>query len=301
MIESKVCIIGAGFAGLYCQLFLQRAGIQNILITGMSIGGQIMYTQHIANYFAADGYTGEKLIAECRETLAKYNSRYLIDNVRSIERIDGEYRFKVDTFKNSILCDYIVLCTGARAKHLNIKNEDKLLYKTIFTCASCEADILSNNQIAVIGGGENAVYTALYCAKICSKVHVIVRKDRFKFKGKALETLYAKDNIDIHKNATLHEIDDDLNFIFQSEDKIIDIKPKYVLLSIGHKPNTDAIKFLNCHLECTEEGYIKVDATNQSSIENIYAAGENMDPDYQQLVTSGAQGVIAAMNIIKTV
>jgi len=242
-----------------------------------------------------EGVDGPDLMMKIREQAIKFGAELVENNVEDIEINSRPFKVKVgNTFYRG---KTIIIATGARYRELGLESEKRLLGRGVSYCALCDGFFYKDKPVAIIGGGETALTDALYLSGICSEVHLIHRRDKFRASNTLVEQVLSTHNIRPHMNKIVIDIIGDKKVIGI---KIRDVKTNVesilsvdaVFIAIGHIPNTDVFRD---KVELTKNGYIKVHDIVKTSIPGIFAAGDVMDPKYKQAITASAFGAMAAI------
>ena len=303
MEQHQLIIIGSGPAGYTSAVYAARANLKPTLITGLEVGGQLTTTTEVENWPGDfEDLQGPDLMIRMQKHAEKYNVNIVNDYVKTVDFssrpliLNGE--------KSSYSAQAIIIATGASAKYLGLESEKQFLGRGVSACATCDGFFYKDQEVAVIGGGNTAVEEALYLSNICSKVHLIHRRDEFRAEKILQDRLYKKvdeGKISLILNANLDEV--------TGEDFVTGINVKHndgqmtslalsgVFIAIGHKPNTDI--FEN-HLEMTD-GYIVTKSgfnsgATSTSVPGVFAAGDVADYTYRQAITSAGFGCMAALD-----
>jgi len=297
---ENIVIIGSGPAGLSAALYAARAEMKPLVLTGMSIGGQVALTHTIENYPGfPEGIGGAELGNLIQQQAEKFGARVEYDMATSVDF--SEKPFKVNTSSKEILAKSIIIATGADPNHLNIPGEKELTGRGVSYCATCDGWFFKDKDVVVVGGGDSALEESIFLTRYAKSVTVIHRRDELRAGVILQNRAMALPKINFIWDSIVKEIigDDAVNKI-----KIQNVKTKEetffetdgVFIFIGHKPNTAIFKD---QLELDDQGYINANSNMQTSISGIYASGEASDPVYRQVVTSAGMGASAAMQAIK--
>ena len=303
MEQNQLIIIGSGPAGYTSAVYAARANLKPTLITGLEVGGQLTTTTEVENWPGDfEDLQGPDLMIRMQKHAEKYNVNIVNDYVKTVDFssrpliLNGE--------KSSYSAQAIIIATGASAKYLGLESEKQFLGRGVSACATCDGFFYKDQEVAVIGGGNTAVEEALYLSNICSKVHLIHRRDEFRAEKILQDRLYKKvdeGKISLILNANLDEIAGEdfvtgIN-IKHNDGQITSLALSGVFIAIGHKPNTDI--FEN-HLEMTD-GYIVTKSgfnsgATSTSVPGVFAAGDVADYTYRQAITSAGFGCMAALD-----
>ncbi|KAB2826552.1 thioredoxin-disulfide reductase [Aliivibrio finisterrensis] len=303
--HSKLLILGSGPAGYTAAVYAARANLNPVMITGMQQGGQLTTTTEVENWpgGAAD-MTGPGLMEEMKAHAERFNTEIIFDHINETDFNQRPFRLKGDA--GEYTCDALIISTGASAKYLGLDSEEAFKGRGVSACATCDGFFYRNQKVAVVGGGNTAVEEALYLSNIAAEVHLIHRRDSFRSEKILIDRLMEKvenGNIILHTDRTLEEVLGDemgvtgVRLKDTKSDVTEDLEVMGAFIAIGHQPNT---AIFNGQLDM-ENGYIKVKSglegnATQTSIEGIFAAGDVMDHNYRQAITSAGTGCMAALD-----
>tara|TARA_A100001015_G_C15033172_1_gene734457 strand:- start:993 stop:1925 length:933 start_codon:yes stop_codon:yes gene_type:complete len=302
--KTKLLIIGSGPAGYTAAIYASRALLDPILIQGIQPGGQLTITTEVENWPGEKEIQGPDLMTNL-EDHAKAAGTNIINN--TIMKLNlKKYPFlAISDNGNEYEAESIILATGAQAKWLGLKSEDKYKGFGVSACATCDGFFFRNEIIAVIGGGNTAVEEALFLTKFAKKVILIHRRDTLRAEKILQERLFNNPKVEVIWNSVLKEIigiDNPLcveaiKIENQKNNKEIEIACKGVFIAIGHAPSNELI--LN-QLETHNGGYVvtKPNST-ETSIPGVFAAGDITDFKYRQAVTAAGMGCMAALEAEK--
>ena len=288
-------IIGGGPAGYTAALFAVRAGLKTLVLEKISAGGQMAQTNQIDNYPGFEnGIEGFSLGHKMKQGAERFGVKSLQKTVFSV---DFEPKIKkITTDSGDFYAKTVIIATGAKHKHLGLKNEENLIGKGLGYCAACDGMFFKGKNVAVIGGGNSAAADALLLSKICTKVHLIHRRDTLRATKIYQEPLLNSENIEIKWNSKA------IRFIFDDTVKGIEIKNDKnnsletiavdgIFISIGRTPETEIFKGI---LELDNHGYIIADETTKTNIDGVFAAGDVRTKIVRQIVTAVSDGAVAA-------
>lgn len=295
-------IIGSGPAGLTAAIYLSRAGLKNVIISGTLPGGQLTSTTDVENFPGfPKGISGFQLMEDMTLQAANFGTETLKTTVISI---DFDSRpFKIHLKNNSTLeTRSIILSTGSTAKYLGIENEIESIGNGVSACATCDGFFYRGKEVIVIGGGDTAMEEATFLTKLASKVTLVHRRNELRASAIMQERARKNDKIEWKLNYTpLKVITNELGKVSGIElrnnetNKTEIINTDGIFVAIGHKPNTD---FLNGKIELDSSGYIITEGkSSKTNIPGVFAAGDVQDSKYQQAITAAGSGAIAALDV----
>ncbi len=303
--HCKLLILGSGPAGYTAAIYAARANLNPVLVTGMQQGGQLTTTTEVENWPGdAEGLTGPGLMERMKEHAERFETEIVFDHINEVELSQRPFRLKGDS--GEYTCDALIISTGASAKYLGLESEEAFKGRGVSACATCDGFFYRNQKVAVVGGGNTAVEEALYLSNIASEVHLIHRRDSFRAEKILVKRLMDKvesGNIVLHTDRTLDEVLGDDMGVTGVRIKDVnsgateDLAVMGAFIAIGHQPNTQIFE----GQVDMKDGYIIVQSglegnATQTSIEGVFAAGDVMDHNYRQAITSAGTGCMAALD-----
>ncbi|EEX37355.1 thioredoxin-disulfide reductase [bacterium 19MO03SA05] len=303
--HCKLLILGSGPAGYTAAVYAARANLNPVLVTGMQQGGQLTTTTEVENWPGdPEGLTGPNLMERMKQHAERFETEIVFDHINQVDFSTRPFRLKGDS--QEYTCDALIISTGASAKYLGLPSEEAFKGRGVSACATCDGFFYRNQKVAVVGGGNTAVEEALYLANIASEVHLIHRRDTFRSEKILIDRLMDKvnnGNIVLHTNRTLDEVLGDemgvtgVRLKDTQSDQTEQLDVMGVFIAIGHQPNTDIFQG---QLDM-KDGYIWVQSglegnATQTNVAGVFAAGDVMDHNYRQAITSAGTGCMAALD-----
>lgn len=295
----KCLIIGSGPAGYTAAIYAARAEMKPVMYQGLQPGGQLTITTDVENYPGyPDGVQGPEMMIDFQKQAERFGTDVRWGLATKVDFTGPLHKVTIDGSKE-ITADSVIIATGASAKWLGIESEERLNGHGVSACAVCDGFFFKGQEVAIVGAGDTAAEEATYLSKLCSKVHMLVRRDEMRASAIMQQRVIDTPNIEIHWNTETIEITGDktvegvriLNNKTQ-EESTLDITGFFV--AIGHKPNTDIFKGW---LEMDEVGYLKIKpGTSKTNIEGVFASGDAADKVYRQAVTAAGTGCMAALD-----
>lgn len=291
-----VIIIGSGPAGLSAAIYTIRFGLSTLVISGFNWGGQLMTTTVVENYPGfPEGINGPDLMRRMLNQAARFGVEFVDYNAEKLEVNEGKFRVYAGGAWYKGLT--VIVATGARYRELGLNSEKRLLGRGVSYCAVCDGYFFKDGVVAVVGGGDTALTDALYLSEIVKKIYIIHRRQEFRASEALVNEVMRRDNIEVLWNRVVLDIlgnkkVEALKLLNKETGKEEIVKVDGVFIAIGHIPNSDLVKDL---VELTPKGYIKTKDFVKTSVPGLYAAGDVMDPKYQQAVTAAGFGVMAAI------
>jgi thioredoxin reductase (NADPH) len=299
----KVLIIGSGPAGYTAAIYAARAGLAPVLYTGGQPGGQLTITNDVENYPGyPDGVNGPQMMMDFQKQAERFGTRIHYGLVTSVDFSGYPLKVVVDE-KDEVIAESVIIATGASAKYLGLPGEALYNNKGVSACAVCDGYFFLGKEVAVVGAGDSAAEESTYLAKLCPKVHLIVRRDEMRASKIMQQRVLNTPNIEIHWNTETEEVLGDETGVTSirvfnnktGEKKQIPVAGFF--LAIGHKPNTDIFRGI---LDMDETGYLKVlPGSTKTNIPGVFAVGDAADKVYRQAVTAAGTGCMGALDAEK--
>ena len=303
-ISTRLLIIGSGPAGYTAAVYASRAMLNPILIQGFQPGGQLTITTEVENWPGEKEIQGPDLMTNMEEHAKAVGTEIIFDHIQSIDLSKRPFK-AVGQSGDIYIAESVVLATGAQAKWLGLKSEEKFKGFGVSACATCDGFFYKEQEIVVIGGGNTAVEEALFLTKFASKVTLIHRRDHLRSEKILQDRLFKNNKI---KTLWFHEVEEILGdenplgvtgikVKHTKTNEISHIDCKGVFVAIGHAPENALVKD---QLETHMGGYVITKPNSTStSIPGIFVAGDLTDYIYRQAVTSAGMGCMAALEAEK--
>ncbi len=299
--DIKNCvIIGSGPAGYTAAIYAARAGMKPVLYTGKEPGGQLMITTDVENYPGyPDGIMGPQMMEDFKNQAVRFGTEVKMEFISKVDFTGPVHKVWTESGEE-IQAHSIIISTGASAKWLGLESEQTYMSKGVSACAVCDGFFYRGSEVAIVGAGDTAAEEATYLSKLCSTVHMLVRRDEMRASKIMQERVLKAENIKIYWNTETEEILGDDNGVTGCRVKnrvtgeTSEIPVKGFFVAIGHKPNTDIFKDW---LDMEDSGYLitKPD-TAKTNIEGVFASGDAQDHVYRQAVTAAGTGCMAALD-----
>lgn len=299
----KCLIIGSGPAGYTAAVYASRANLEPVLYTGHEPGGQLMITNDVENYPGyPDGIMGPQMMEDFRKQAERFGTDVRNEFISKVEfSAEGGVHKAWTEAGEELSAHTVVISTGASAKWLGLESETRLRDNGggVSACAVCDGFFYRNQTVAIVGAGDTAAEEATYLAKLCKKVHMLVRRDVMRASKIMQDRVLKTENIEVHWDSSAEEVlgDEGVTGVRVVNNKTgakSEIAVTGFFVAIGHKPNTDIFKG---QLDMDETGYLitKADRT-LTNIDGVFASGDAQDHVYRQAVTAAGTGCMAALD-----
>jgi len=294
-----ILIIGSGPAGYTAAIYAARANMKPVLYQGIQPGGQLTITTEVENYPGfPDGIQGPDMMVSFEKQATRMGADIRYGLATKVDFSGDVKKVWIDDEK-IIEADAVIISTGASAKWLGIPSEERLNGFGVSACAVCDGFFFKGKEVAIIGAGDTAAEEAHYLSKMCSQVHMIVRKDQMRASKVMQDRVLNTPNIKVYYNTETDEIlgEKTVQAVRVKNNKtneLQEIPVSAFFVAIGHKPNSDIFKD---YLNMDETGYILTQpGTTKTNIEGVFAAGDVQDKNYRQAVTAAGSGCMAALD-----
>jgi len=297
--KTHCLIIGSGPAGYTAAIYASRANLKPILYQGLQPGGQLTITTEVENYPGyPNGVMGPQMMVDFEQQAQRMGADIRWGMVTRVDLTARPFRVEIDEEK-WIETDAVIIATGASAKWLGLESEQRLNGHGVSACAVCDGFFFKNQEVAIVGAGDTACEEALYLSKICSHVHMLVRKGEMRASKVMQERVSKTQNIKVYWNTdTLeilgeHKVDSvKVRNNKTGEESIIAVKAFFA--AIGHEPNSGLFKGM---IDMDEQGYINTKpGSTKTNIEGVFACGDVQDKIYRQAVSAAGSGCMAALD-----
>lgn len=297
--KQKCVIIGSGPAGYTAAIYAARAGLNPVLFTGKEPGGQLMITTDVDNFpgYPA-GIMGPEMMEDFRKQAERFGTEIRYELITGVD-FTGPVHILTTESGINIEANTVIISTGATAKWLGLDSEKRLMNKGVSACAVCDGFFFRGMDVAVVGAGDTAAEEASYLAKLCPKVHLIVRRNEMRASKIMQERVKNTPNIVIHWNTETVEI------LGENETEAIRVKNnvngleevipvKGFFVAIGHQPNTSIFEKW---LSMDSSGYlIAQQGSTKTDIPGVFVSGDAADKVYRQAITAAGTGCMAALD-----
>ena len=299
-IEKVSClIIGSGPAGYTAAIYASRANLQPVLYQGIQPGGQLTITTEVENYPGyPDGVQGPEMMVDFEKQAKRMGADIRYGLATKVDFSGDIHKVWIDEEKE-MHADTVIIATGASAKWLGLESEQRLNGFGVSACAVCDGFFFKGKEVAIVGAGDTAAEEAHYLSKLCSTVHMFIRRGEMRASKVMQERVKNTPNIKIYWNTDTDEI--------LGKDRVEAVRIKNnqtgvaseipisgFFVAIGHQPNSDIIKGF---IDMDDAGYIKTTpGTSKTNVAGVFACGDVQDKNYRQAITAAGSGCMAAID-----
>lgn len=295
-------IIGAGPAGLGASIYASRYKLNHVVI-GSDIGGQVTEAWEIENYAGIESISGKELMEKFVKQTKDLGGDVIQASVNMVVKTEDGFEVSTSDGKKHET-KTIILALGMKARKMNIPGEDKFIGKGVSYCATCDAMFFRGKDVAVIGGGDAAATAAIHLAEFANSVHLLYKEGTKTFEPSWDEQMrkngkIAMSSFDEVSHVLGEEKVEGLEYALKGEKKEIAVQG--VFIEIGSVPGVVVAQ--NLGVRTDEQGYIVVDNTQATNVENVYAAGDATTGSnkFRQIITAVAEGSVASGSVYKKI
>ncbi len=291
-------IIGGGPAGYTAALYSARAGLNPLVIEGVTWGGQLMITSDVENYPGyPDGVMGPTMMTDFRRQAERFGTEFVTDEVTKVDFSERPFRVWVE--KDEYRAKSVIVATGASARWLGLESEQRLQGRGVSACATCDGAFFRDKPIVVIGGGDSAFEEALFLTRFGTKVTLVNRRSEFRASQIMVERAKAHEKLELLTPYTVEEILGDTSVTgvrvkHADTGETLDLEAAGFFVAIGHDPNT---KLFVDQLDHDENGYLVTKpGSTATNIAGVFAVGDVQDHTYRQAITAAGSGCMGALD-----
>lgn len=297
--EKVSClIIGSGPAGYTAAIYAARAGLKPLMYTGLQQGGQLMNTTDVENYPGyPKGIMGPEMMEDFKLQAERFGTDIRFGMATKVDFSGTPHKVWIDD-TIEIHADVVILATGAEAKWLGLPSEKRLNGNGVSACAVCDGFFYRGKEVAIVGAGDTACEEAIYLSKLCSNVHMIVRRDQMRASKIMQERVLNTPNIKVYWNSETDEVLGDtvvdaVRIVNRVTNEKTTVPVAGFFVAIGHQPNSAVFKDF---ITTDEQDYVvTVPGTPKTNVAGVFACGDLQDKIYRQAVTAAGSGCMAAL------
>ena len=282
----EVIIIGGGPAGYTAALYSARAGLNPLVIEGVTWGGQLMITSDVENYPGyPDGVMGPTMMTDFRRQAERFGTEFVTDEVTKVDFSERPFRVWVE--KDEYRAKTVIVATGASARWLGLESEQRLQGRGVSACATCDGAFFRDKPIVVIGGGDSAFEEALFLTRFGTKVTLVNRRSEFRASQIMVERAKAHEKLELLTPYTVEEI--------LGDTAVTGVRVKHA--DTGETLDLEAAGFFVAQLDHDESGYLVTQpGSTATNIPGVFAVGDVQDHTYRQAITAAGSGCMGALD-----
>ena len=297
-----VVILGSGCAGWTSALYLARANLKPLVLTGAQMGGLLTTTSMVENFPGfPQGVDGTTLMAQMMEQAQKFGAEVEFGVVAEEVNL-GKPAHRIRVGNKTIETRALIVATGAGHRHLGVPGEKELETRGVTYCATCDGALpmFRNQPLVVVGGGDSACEEATFLTRFASKVYLVHRRGELRASRIMAERALGNPKIEPVWNSVVESVEG------VKEGKVTGVKLKDmatgksstlpcagVFIAVGHVPNT---QIFQGKLKMDEAGYLQLGPGSRTNMEGVFGAGDCADKVYRQAITAAGMGCMAAID-----
>ena len=299
-----VIIVGGGPAGLTAALYLARAKYRVLVLEKEQFGGQISITHEVVNYPGVVKTSGKALTDTIQQQAESFGAEFMMaeatgfdlsGNIKTVQTNRGDYR-----------CFGVLLATGAHPRTVGFQGEEEHKGRGVAYCATCDGEFFTGKEVFVMGGGYAAAEESVFLTKFARHVTILIRRDDFSCAASVADRAKNHEKITVLTNTIMEEVSGENGITYARYKNTVtgdvtEYKSKEtfgVFVFAGYAPATEMLKGI---VELNEQGYIVTDASQKTSVDGVYAAGDVCIKPLRQVVTATSDGALAATELEKYV
>ena len=297
--KVSILIIGSGPAGYTAAIYAARANMKPLLYQGIQPGGQLTITTEVENYPGfPEGIQGPDMMVNFEKQAARMGADIRYGLATKVD-FSGEVKKVWIDDELLIEADAVIISTGASAKWLGIPSEERLNGFGVSACAVCDGFFFKGKEVAIVGAGDTAAEEAHYLSKMCTTVHMFVRKEAMRASKVMQDRVLNTPNIKVYFNTETDEIlgekkVEGVRILNTKTNTKQEIPVSAFFVAIGHTPNSGIFKD---YVTMDETGYILTEpGTTKTNVPGVFASGDVQDKNYRQAVTAAGSGCMAALD-----
>ena len=299
-----VVIVGGGPAGLTAALYLARAKYRVLVLEKEQFGGQIAITHEVVNYPGIAKTSGKALTDTIQQQAEHFGAEFILAGATGFD-LTGDIK-TVHTNKGDYRCFGILLATGAHPRTVGFKGEEEHKGRGVAYCATCDGEFFTGKEIFVVGGGYAAAEEGVFLTKFARHVTILVRKADFSCAASVAEQAKNHEKITVLYNTVIEEVSGENGLTYArykntATGEVTEYRSEEsfgVFVFAVYAPATEAVKGI---VALNEQGYIVTDASQKTSADGVYAAGDVCIKPLRQVVTATSDGALAATELEKYV
>lgn len=286
---TDILIVGAGTAGLTAALYALRAKKSVLLLEKSAVGGQILETTRIENFPAVPRISGPDFIKSLKSQVKSLGGEITFAEVEKIEPRDDLFRLKTDS--GDFFGKTVILATGSAPRKLGLENEKTFENRGLSYCATCDGPLYKDKTLTVYGGGNSALFSALYLSSLAKRLYLIHRRTEFRADASLVEKLKLKKNVEFVLGETIESLNGTEKLTSLTLKSGRELKTDALFVCLGRVPANEPWKDL---VPLDETGYILSDETCRTPVKGLFCAGDARSKSLHQLVTAASDGAVAA-------
>lgn len=289
-----ILIVGGGTAGLTAAIYGRRAGKSVLVLEGGGLGGQITSSPLVENYPGLPSVSGADYAQALYGQATALGAEVKFGKVTATEKTDSGFVLTVrkKTYEGKAL----ILCTGVKHRHLGLDREEALTGRGVSYCAVCDGAFFADQDVAVAGGGDSALQSALYLSAHCKTVYIIHRRQELRAESAHVRAMEGKENIVPLLGWTVTSLQGEnsltgLTLTSPQTGETKNLAVTGLFVAIGQEPDNGPFAQL---ADLDQYGYFAAGEDCLTKTPGVFVAGDCRTKSLRQLTTAAGDGSVAA-------
>lgn len=294
-----VAIVGYGPAGITAAIYAARKRLR-ILLVGEIPGGEVLTSGDIENWPGAGETTGIALADELVKHLKMHEDMVAIEQTLvDLIAKDGD-EFVIDGKGGQTWrARTVIYAAGRHPRELGVPGETEFKNKGVSYCATCDAPLFPDKDVAIVGGGNTGAEAVIMFQKIARKIYLLHIDDKLPADQVLIQNFADDPKVEIIYQAKTTEISgeamvESLTYQDMATGESKKIELQGVFVTIGSVPNTDPVKDL---VELDKYGAVVAERYGVTNVDGFFAAGDVTNIRDAQIVVAAGQGCSAALSV----
>jgi thioredoxin reductase (NADPH) len=293
--DFDVAIAGGGIGALSAAVHSARMGRSTLVLGGLAPGGLLLSIERIDGVPGfPEGIAGYELCPMLQEQAADDGAEVRMAELEGLEPAGQGWRLA--TSDGSVQARSVILATGARLRSLGVEGEERLRGRGVSHCASCDAPLMRDRTVGVVGGGDSALQEALTLADAVGEVIVLHRGDALSAQAAYREPALAHPKISVRYGTVVEEVlgDDAVGGVRLRDvasGDALELELGGLFVYVGLAPNSE---YLGDRVDLDDDGRIPTDGVLQTALPGVFAAGIVRRGSLGQAAISAGEGAAAA-------
>jgi thioredoxin-disulfide reductase len=293
-----VAIVGYGPAAITAAIYAARKRLK-VLLIGTLPGGEVVNSGVIENWPGGGETDGLTLSEQLVSHLKLHQDMVTIveDTVEKISK-ENDGLFQVKAQSGVFTGKTVIYTTGRHPRLLNVPGEAEFKNRGVSYCATCDAPLFADKEVAVIGGGDTGAEAVIMLQKIAKKIYLLHITDQLAADKILVENFSDDPKVEILYNAKTTEIAgaqmvERLTYEDTKTKQTRTLNVNGIFVAIGAIPNAAPVKDL---LTLDRFGAVPADRYGVTAVPGFFAAGDVTDIRDAQIVVAAGHGCSAALS-----
>lgn len=267
--DFEVIIIGGSYAGLSAAMALGRS-LRRVLIidSGLPCNRQ---TPHSHNFITQDGETPGEIGRKAKEDVMKYDTvSFQYDHAVSGRKVDDSFSI-LTASGEEFYAKKLIFATGIKDAMPDIKGFAECWGKSVIHCPYCHGYEFRNKNTGILADGARAFHLASLVNNLTDRITLFTKRTAEFTEEQSIKL----------KQHNIAIVDTDIKEIEHTNGLIENVifsdgtsKPyDAIYAALPFTQHSDIPMSLGCELN--EHGYIKVNSTQETTVDGVFACGDN--------------------------